>query len=181
MQQSLQIALLTLRLSATCCQLTRPSLDTGNEDCRAELKLPQKRRFSFVEQYTINMCVEECNFIGSGYIDVDPPYRLDIGRIRTNLKSTLPEPQATSVPFMVKAYTKCEVFLELHGTHFALHLPELEFIKNPCKPFSLHITICVRMHAMQKCPKEFYANSAQCQMAQKYFTQCMDDIETSVG
>ncbi|XP_030242840.1 uncharacterized protein LOC115563663 [Drosophila navojoa] len=169
------------RLSARCCQLTRTSLDPGYVECREALKLPKKRRFSFAEMYTINMCLEECNYIGSGYIEVDPPYRLDMVRVRRNLEQILPQPQETSVPFMFNAYIKCEAYRAQHTARFALHLPEIEFIEEKCNPFALHVTICVRIHAMQKCPTEFYTNSSECRMAQDYFTRCVDDIESNVA
>ncbi|XP_030565897.1 uncharacterized protein LOC115766193 [Drosophila novamexicana] len=169
------------RLSASCCQLTRPSLDTGYADCRDSLKLPKDRHFTFAELYTINMCLEECNYIGSGYIDVDPPFRLDMGRVKQNLEHILPQPKATTVAFMFDAYAKCEVYRAQHAARFALHLPDIEFIEEKCNPFALHVTICVRIHAMQKCPKEFYSPSAQCHMAQTFFTKCVDDIETNLS
>nr|XP_036673462.1 uncharacterized protein LOC108006467 [Drosophila suzukii] len=167
-------------LSIRCCLLTRPSLDKGNAECRKSLNLPAHRKFNFAELYTINMCIEECNFISSGYIEIDPPYRLDLANIRINLKSIAPQPQDESFAFLLDAYRKCEVFRSSHGGRFTLHLPDIEFIKEPCNPFSLQITICLRIHAMQKCPGQFYVDSQECRLAKEYFTQCVGDIEANL-
>ncbi|XP_026851181.1 uncharacterized protein LOC113567451 [Drosophila persimilis] len=168
-------------LSIRCCQLTRPSLDKGNAECKNSLNLPSGRRFNFAELYTINMCIEECNYIASGYTDADPPYRLDLANIRHNLKEIMPQPQLESVPFMMAAYNKCEIFRTLHAGRFTLHLPDIEFIEEPCNPFALQLTICVRMLAMQKCPTRFYLDTEECRLARNYFTQCVGDIETNLG
>ncbi|XP_037729438.1 uncharacterized protein LOC119560155 [Drosophila subpulchrella] len=167
-------------LSIRCCLLTRPSLDKGNAECRKSLNLPTHRKFNFAELYTINMCIEECNYITSGYIEIDPPYRLDLANIRINLKSIAPQPQEKSIAFLLDAYRKCEVFRSSHGGRFTLHLPDVEFIEEPCNPFSLQITICLRIHAMQKCPSQFYVDSQECRLAREYFTQCVGDIEANL-
>lgn len=162
--------------------------------------MPAHRKFNFAELYTINMvssggvantnyihlilqtqCIEECNFIGCGYIEIDPPIRLDLANIRTNLQTIAPQPQNESIPFLVDAYRKCELFRSSHGRRFTLHLPDIEFIEEPCNPFALQITICVRIHAMQKCPSEFYVDSDECRLAREYFTQCVGDIETNLA
>nr|XP_016925478.1 uncharacterized protein LOC108006466 [Drosophila suzukii] len=167
-------------LSTRCCLLTRPSLDKGNAECRKSLNLPTHRKFNFAELYTINMCIEECNFITSGYIEIDPPYRLDLANIRINLKSMAPHPQDESIAFLLDAYRKCEVFRSSHGGRFTLHLPDIEFIEESCNPFSLQITICLRIHAMQKCPGQFYVDGQECRLAREYFTQCVGDIEANL-
>ncbi|EDV49919.2 Odorant-binding protein 85a [Drosophila erecta] len=168
-------------LSIKCCQLTRPSLDKGNAECRKSLNLPAHRKFNFAELYTINMCIEECNYIGCGYIEIDPPFRLDLANIRINLQTIAPQPQNESIPFLVDAYRKCELFRSSHGRRFTLHLPDIEFIEEPCNPFALQVTICVRIHAMQKCPSEFYVDSEECRLAREYFTQCVGDIESNLA
>ncbi|XP_020799496.1 uncharacterized protein LOC110177220 [Drosophila serrata] len=176
-----RVVLLPMDLSIKCCQLTRPSLDKGLTECRRSLNLPNHRKFSFAELYTINMCIEECNYISSGYIEVDPPYRLDLANIRINLKTIMPQPQLESIPFMVDAYNKCEIFRSLHGGRFTLHLPDIDFIEESCNPFAQQLTICVRIHAMQKCPGRFYVDSAECRLARDYFTQCVGDIEANLA
>ncbi|XP_060650847.1 uncharacterized protein LOC132787654 [Drosophila nasuta] len=169
-------------LAVSCCRLTFPSLDKGYAECRKSLNLPKNRRFTFVEQYAINTCVEECNYISSGYTEIDPPFHLDIGNVRLNLENTMPSPQAISVPFLVDAFTKCSVFRAQHGKLFKMQLPDIEFITDDCNSFALDVTICVRIHAMQKCPKEFYKHdSSDCQMAKEYFTHCVDDIEANIS
>ncbi|XP_043065118.1 uncharacterized protein LOC108097523 [Drosophila ficusphila] len=168
-------------LSIHCCQLTRPSMDKGNAECRRSLHLPNNRKFNFAELYTINMCIEECNYISSGYIEIDPPYRLDLVNVAINLKSVAPHPQLESIHFLLDAYKKCEVFRSRHGGKFTLHLPDIEFIEERCNPFSLQITICLRIHAMQKCPSRFFVDSEQCRVARKYFTQCVGDIEGNLA
>ncbi|KAH8330421.1 hypothetical protein KR067_002260, partial [Drosophila pandora] len=168
-------------LSIMCCELTRPKLDKGNADCKASLNLPVGRKFNFAELYTINMCIEECNYISSGYIEVDPPYHLDLGNIRTNLETFMPQPQLESIPFMLEAYNKCEVFRSVHGGRYTFHLPDVDFIEEPCNPFALQITICMRILAMQKCPAAFQVASDECQTARQYFIQCVGDIESNLA
>ncbi|XP_034487749.1 uncharacterized protein LOC117791924 [Drosophila innubila] len=177
-----QIQAKATSLAASCCRLTRPSLDKGNAECREQLNLLKNRSFSFVEQYSINMCIEECNYISSGYIDIDPPFRLDMAIVKRNLDNTMPQPQTISVPFMLDAFAKCRAFRAQHAKLFAVHLPDIEFITDDCNSFALHVTICVRIHAMQKCPKEFYEHSnSNCQMAREYFTHCVEDIESNIS
>ncbi|XP_068157913.1 uncharacterized protein Obp85a [Drosophila tropicalis] len=167
-------------LSLSCCQLTHPSLDRGNADCKATLNLPHGRHFTFAELYTINMCIEECNFVGSGYIDADPPYRLDMANIQTNLDKFMPEPKDNATTFMMDAYKKCEIFRLRHSSRYTLHLPDIEFMEEQCNPFALQITICVRILAMQRCPQQFQVNTDNCKMARSYFLQCVVDVESNV-
>ncbi|ALC47756.1 Obp85a, partial [Drosophila busckii] len=163
-------------LAASCCQLLRPSLDKGVAECRATLSLPQ-RKFKLMEQYTINACIEECRFMDRGFIPIDPPFELDMSNIRTSLEATMPAPQEEAVSFMLSAFTKCAKFYEKHKTRFSSQLPAVDFIEEECNVFPLHLTICMRVHGMQKCPKTFYADTSECDMARKYFTQCVGDIE----
>ncbi|XP_030375797.1 uncharacterized protein LOC115625063 [Scaptodrosophila lebanonensis] len=171
---------LATHLAQSCCELTRPSLDKGNAECRSSLNLP-KRKFNFAERYTINMCIEECNYIASGYIDIDPPYRLDPVRIEENLQIIMPEPKTKSVKFMTETYSKCEKFRQHHASRFTLHLPDVEFIEQPCNPFALQITICMRIFAMQNCPREFFVNSKECNMTKNYFLNCVGDIGSNLS
>lgn len=57
-------------------------------------------------------CVEECNYLASGYIEIDPPFVLDLAIIKYNLKQTMPQPQHIAVPYMLRAYAVCSVFRE---------------------------------------------------------------------
>ncbi|KAM8705878.1 hypothetical protein ACLKA7_010213 [Drosophila subpalustris] len=177
-----QIRAKATSLAASCCRLTRPSLDKGNSECREQLHLPKNRSFNFAEQYTINMCIEECNYISSGYIDIDPPFRLDMAIVKRNLDNTMPQPQTISVPFMLDAFAKCRAFRAKYGKQFAVHLPDIEFIADDCNSFALHVTICVRILAMQKCPEQFFEHgNGECQTAKKYFTHCVEDIDSNIA
>ncbi|KAH8414122.1 hypothetical protein KR222_007754, partial [Zaprionus bogoriensis] len=165
------------RLAASCCQLTRPSLDKSYAECRQRLQLPRRRKYSVLELYAINRCVEECSYIASGYIEIDPPFVLDMDTVELNLNLTMPQPQNESVAFMLKAYALCQAFRELHPEKLAVNVPEFEFLQEDCDSFAMQMTVCVRVYAMQKCPPAFYANSSECRVAQRYFTRCVDDVE----
>lgn len=57
-------------------------------------------------------CIEECNYLASGYIEIDPPFVLDLATIAYNLKQTMPQPQHIAVPHMLKAYAVCGAYRE---------------------------------------------------------------------
>lgn len=57
-------------------------------------------------------CIEECSFIASGYIEIDPPFVLDLPVITYNLKQIMPQPQHISLPFMLRAYAVCGAYRE---------------------------------------------------------------------
>lgn len=57
-------------------------------------------------------CIEECNYLASGYIEIDPPFVLDLATILYNLKQTMPQPQHISVPHMFRAYAVCGAYRE---------------------------------------------------------------------
>lgn len=62
-----------------------------------------------------------------------------------------------------------------------VNVPEFEFIEeHQCNPFAIEITSCVRVHAMQKCPAEFYSNSSECQEARRYFRRCVDNVHAVI-
>lgn len=56
--------------------------------------------------------MEECSYLASGYIEIDPPFVLDLAIIKYNLKQTMPQPQHIAVPYMLRAYAVCSVFRE---------------------------------------------------------------------
>lgn len=66
---------------------------------------------------------------------------------------------------------------EQHPQKLQVNAPDLEFIEETCNPFAIEITVCVRMHAMQKCPVTFYSNSSECQAARKFFSSCVEDLQ----
>lgn len=66
-----------------------------------------------------------------------------------------------------------------HDQKLKVNVPDVEFIEEECNPFAIEITTCVRIHAMQTCPAEFYSNSSECQMARRFFTRCMEDMQAN--
>ncbi|XP_037942775.1 uncharacterized protein LOC119675640 [Teleopsis dalmanni] len=146
-------------LASTCCILTRPTLDPSYKECLDDLlSKTDKKHFTSTEQTALNICAEECNFIGNGYTNADPPFALDFDNINDNLDKFAPQPKENSIKFINTAFKSCFEFRKGHANRLDIRFPDVDVVTENCRPFALQITTCVRIYGMQECPEEFFVN-----------------------